>query len=217
VSVFEFMVTATGLVIVVTLFMSVRALRRIEVRLAEIAKPADDSAHDALHPVFSAREIRLARHRFEHHYTTQLRLEKQLYESEPWLTRQEQTELSPHLCKDMRDICEQLVEAESAWKEYAFMVFGNVSAANESESGRSIIERWNNLLKETRGVAARDFVAPNREKLQRVDKWFENWRARLSNQVCTIKPGEPPNIQPIDDDLFQDVWEEREEWRAPYR
>src|SRR5207249_1562230 len=151
------------------------------------------------------------------HYTTQLRLEKQLYESEPWLTRQEQTELSPHLCKDMRDICEQLVDAESAWKEYAFMVFGNVSAANESESGRSIIERWNNLLKETRGVAARDFVAPNREKLQRVDKWFENWRARLSHQVCTIKPGEPPNIQPIDDDLFQDVWEEREEWRAPYR
>src|SRR5438552_7177983 len=136
-----------GLMFVVLLFMNVKALSRIETQLAEIAKPSDDSAHDALHPVFSTRQVRLARQRFENHYTTQLRLEKQLYDSEAWLKREERTELSPNLCKDMRHICEKIVEAESSWKEYVFMVSGNVSVSNVTESGRSIIERWSNLLK----------------------------------------------------------------------
>ena len=216
-SVFEFMATVVTLVIVLTLFISVLALRRIERRLGETEKSPDGSVHDALHPVFSARHLRLARQRFEYHYKTQLRLEKQLHESEAWLSRQERAELSPGLCKDMRQVCEALVEAECSWKEYVFMISGNVSVANQSESGRSIVEGWNTLLKETRGVASKDFVAPNRVKLQRVDEWFENWRARLGNQTANIGSDGQPGIQLIGDELFQDVWEDREEWRAPYR
>ena len=138
-------------------------------------------------------------------------------ESEAWLSRQDGAELSLGLGKDMREVCEALVEAECSWKEYAFMISGNVLVASRGESGRRIVEGWNTLLKETRGIASIDFVAPNQAKLQRVNEVFENWRARLCGQTVNIRPDGQSGTQRIGDELFQDVWEDREEWRAPYQ
>lgn len=87
------------------------------------------------------------------------------------------------------------------------MVGGNVRVAHRGEQGRQIITEWETLLKSTRGVAARDFVAPNAVKLQRVETWLNNWVARLRQSPTDGK------TKLLDDELFRDVWEDREHWR----
>lgn len=216
-SIFELVIILFALAIVPPLFICVQVLRRIDWRLEEAAKYSDGSVHDALHPVFSARQLRLARQRFEDNYKARLQLEKQLRENETLLSHQKGTGLSPELGKYMRNVCEAVVETECSWKEYAFMVSGNVLVANRSESGRSIVEGWNKLLKKTRGIASIDYVAPNQVKLEQVNEVFENWRARLCDQAVMTHPDGQQDIQRIDDELFQDVWEDRKEWQAPYR
>lgn len=194
-------------VIVPLLVLSLSMLNRIDNRLQRFEAQPEHGEHDALSPVFSTVQVRLARSRFANAYRGQLRLEQALYESPQWRARSSGTAPSPELAQQMRQVCEALVEAECAWKEYAFMVDGNVRVAHRGEQGRQIITEWETLLKSTRGIAARDFVAPNAVKLKRVDTWLNNWMNRLS------EPTTEGRTKLLDDELFRDVWEDREQWR----
>lgn len=207
------------LLIILILFFVLRTLNRIAVKLSQHEKPADDAIHDTLHPVFSARQLRLARQCFEDRHKTLFQLEKQLYGSEAWLNHHKSSDLSLGLRQQLRQVCEALVEVECSWKEYAFMISGNVAVANRGESGRSVIEAFGTLLEETRGIAAENFVAPNHMKLQRVNAWLEDWVVRLGSSPVKVGPDEHINvgIKPIRNELFQEVWEDREEWRTPFR
>ena len=89
--------------------------------------------------------------------------------------------LSSALCSAIRKAFEELIEAECHWREYEFMIAGNVSVANQQDAGHTIVERWKALLKETRGSAAELDSAPNRRKWQRAQEFSDEWRARLED------------------------------------
>ncbi len=218
-------VVLSAMLVVLNLFLLRRQLTKIENRLGAIAtkETVDDSLHDTLHPVFSVQHLRKARQRFEESYREQLRLEKGLYESSEWAQKvrnKSPAVLSEQLQEHMRRVCEAVVEAECNWKEYAFMIDGNVSVADRGSSGEHVVEAFHKLLKETRGMASADVIAPNRVKLERVNAWFEDWTTRLvqprssSTAEARARIKEPT---PVADRLFKEAWEDRNEWEAQSR
>jgi hypothetical protein len=206
-------------VVVPLLVMSARTLNRIENRLRKLETERKDGEHDTLNPVFSALQVRLARQRFTDAYRGRLRLEQLLDESPAWLSRAQGSAPSEELSQQMRKVCEALVESECAWKEYVFMIDGNVRVAHRGEQGRQIVTEWEALLESTRGVPVRNFVAPNVGKLERVDAWLNNWIARLMEPARTVVSDvmSGGNTKLLEDELFREVWEDREEWRRPFQ
>src|SRR5436190_5858118 len=189
-----------GLLATGVLFLVANVLTRIEDRIGQLAgTDVPESVHDTLHPVFSVRQLRQTRMRFAHHYKEWARRERALYASQLWITRRERSEPSDDLRAKLREICEALVEAECAWREYAYMVAGNVAAALRGEPPQRVVAGFTALLRETRGSAGATSAVPNALKLQRVKLWQENWVARLRGDLG----------QGIAEFFFRDVWEER--------
>jgi hypothetical protein len=192
----------TALLIVPALLLSTRALNRIDKRLCTLEARLEGHEHNTLTPVFSSLQVRQARSRFTEAYTHRIQTEKTLYGAPAWLGRSERTEPSAELCSELRRVCEALVEAECAWQEYAFMIHGNLRVANQGEQGSKVVSEWEALLDLTRGIAVRDSACPNRSKLQRVETLLNNWIARLGLQGT--------DVEPVRDEFFRDVWEDRE-------
>jgi hypothetical protein len=207
---FTWLLLVVIVVVVPLLALSLRKLSSIDNRLQRLEVQPEHGEHDSLAPVFSTLQVRRARSRFAAAYRGQLELQETLYESSQWIAREgkkSKTAPSPELLKQMRQICEALVEAECAWKEYVFMVDGNVRAAHQGEPGRKIVSEWETLLKSSRGEASRDVPTPNFVKLHRVEEWLNNWVARMSQPTTGGK------TELLDDELFRDIWEDRAQWR----
>ena len=138
VRVVDFIGIVMTFVIVPTLLVGLKVVHGIERRLREFEIYSDDSVHDTLHPVFSARQLRFARQRFVTHYKTSRILQHGWQEGQEWLSiKKPAVEMPSDLEKNMREICEAIVEAECSWKEYEFMISGNLAVANRGASARS--------------------------------------------------------------------------------
>ncbi|MEO7622004.1 MAG: hypothetical protein ABIS30_02965 [Gallionella sp.] len=176
------------LLIAAALLAAVWQLRQINVQLRSIANQSGsrdaDSIHDATHPAFSVQQLRRARQRFEIEYRNQLRLEAELYESAEWHSRSERSALSSQVRERLRAVCEALVQCECAWKEYEWMVEGNISVAVGSESRTTVLQSFRDLLLHTRGTPVAMTVAPNSEKVRRVEEILANWAGRLAGTTA---------------------------------
>jgi hypothetical protein len=199
-------VVAFLLLILFTSRAIVAALSSIDARLQRLETPPAAAEHDALTPVFSAQHVQRSRVRFDEAFALRNQLEQKLYESPTWKARSDNAAPSPEVHEEMRRVCEAIVESECAWREYEFMVVGNLRVAHRGHQGDHVVREWEALLKSTRGLARRATVSPNREKLERVETWLAGWTARLSGaEVATSVT--PENV------LFLEVWEDKEQWR----
>ena len=179
------LLSVASLLVLAALLLVVWQLSRIETRLRHLARQLDQgdssSVHDTSHPVFSIRQLRRARQRFEDEHRNQLRLEAELYGSDDWPEHASMP--SPRLRERLRTVCEAIVQSECAWREYVFMVEGNLSVANGGESRARILEGLRTELKETRGTPVVMTVTPNAAKVRRVDELLANWAARLGGET----------------------------------
>lgn len=193
------LLTIALLVIIAALLVIARQLNRMGRRLSNIEQKVDrsdaSSVHDTVHAAFSVGQLRRARFRFETEHRRQLTLETQLYGSADWQGRKEQAgSLSPSLRDSLRTICEAVVQSECAWKEYVFMVEGNLSVANGRESRAGIVQQFRDVLGQTRGTPVVMTVAPNATKVKRVDAMLENWVARLDGVKVEALPVDLPDL-----------------------
>ena len=183
-----------ALLIVVGLIVIARRLTRMDGRLSGIESMlvASDasSVHNATHPAFSLAQLRRARVQFETEHRRQLNLESELYENADWQARKtEAGGVSPALREQLRTVCEAVVQSECAWKEYVFMVEGNLSVTSGRASRADVVRGFSDVLGQTRGTPVALTVAPNAAKVRRVDAILDNWVARLSGvsvEACHI-------------------------------
>ncbi len=163
-----------------------RSLKLMDRRLSGIERTvvAGDvsSVHDTTHPAFSLGQLLRARVKFETEHRRQLNLESELYESADWQGRKTKAgSISPALVERLRAVCEAVVQSECAWKEYLFMVEGNLSVATGRVPRADVVQGFSDILAQTRGIPVKMTVAPNDEKVKRVDAILDNWVSRLSN------------------------------------
>jgi thiamine biosynthesis lipoprotein ApbE len=100
----------------------------------------------------------------------------------------------------MRQVCEAIVQAQCSWKEYEFMIGGNVEVGNRGEAGRRVVEAFGTVLKETR-----DFTITVNGMDPRVQALFENWVAGCEQPEAGVQPL-------AQEQLFQEAWEDQAKW-----
>jgi hypothetical protein len=191
--------------VLLTLRSIYRALCSIDVQLRSPAAPAVSTEHDTLSPVFNPHQVQQARIRSCEAYVDRQRLEHELLKSPMMTGRAGNAAPSPELLEQMRKVCEALVESECAWKEYAFMIEGNIRVALRGERGAQVVQEFKSLCESTRGSANPYHVGPNRDKLARVEAWIAQWSA-------TLAKAEPTTRLSHRDVLFREVWEDGAQW-----
>jgi hypothetical protein len=191
---FDFLI----LLVAAGLFAVVWQLRKLNSQMRAIANQIGnrdaDSVHDVTHPVFSVQQLRRTRQRFEIEYRTRLQLETELYDTSDWRSRSKSADVSLQLLERLRAICEASVQCECAWKEYVWMVEGNLSVAADRESRTAILQGFRDLLARTRGTPVVMTFAPNSEKVRRVEEILTNWTARLTGATTEAVTIEMPDM-----------------------
>ena len=182
----DIFLTITLLAVLAGVVVITRSLKRMDRRLSCIERTvvAGDasSVHDTTHPAFSRAQLLRARVKFETEHRRQLNLESELYESADWQGQKTNAgAISPALVGRLRAVCEAVVQSECAWKEYLFMVEGNLSVATGRVPRADVVQGFSNTLAQTRGIPVKMTVAPTAEKVKRVDARLDNWVSRLSN------------------------------------
>lgn len=212
---FPWAVVVLGLLIIAGLCLIAWWLTQTYDRLGQLVQQIDNAAagavHDALHPAFSLRQLRCARERFMETHKNRLRSEAELYRSAEWLSRRKGSP-HPHVALGLRErakeVFQALVESESAWKEYLFMIEGNVSVASRGESRPRVLEAFAQLLQETRGTAVEPALNSNPFKVERVKALLENWVARISGAEVGSAI---PDIPDIGEQMFGDVFDAQQD------
>lgn len=178
--------TLALLAVLISLVVIAHSLKLMDRRLSNIERTVvvDDvsSVHDTNHPVFSVRQLLQACVKFEAEHRRQLNLESELFKSADWQERKTKAgSISPAFVQRLRVICEAVVQSECAWKEYLFMVEGNLSVATGRAHRADVVKGFSEILAQTRGTPVKMTVSPNAEKVKRVDAILDNWVSRLSN------------------------------------
>jgi len=155
-----------------------RQLSKLNERLAEVQKTVLDQAvaaasvHDVTHPVFSLLQLQHVRQSFESAFKEKDHLEQELHRSEEWAGMKQPAGPSPKLQERMKAVCDAVAKAESAWREYLWMVEANVVVANGSESRSDALRRFGELTKS--GPVASD----------RARDLVTSWAARLRGEAA---------------------------------
>lgn len=158
--------TLIALAIGIGVALILRQLSKINDRLAEVQKTVLDqtvaaaSVHDVTHPVFSLLQLQHVRQGFEGAFKEKDLLEQQLHRSEEWVGMKQTTGPSPKLQERMKAVCDAVAKAESAWREYLWMVEANVAVANGGESRADALRRFGELTKSAPAASdrARDLM-----------------------------------------------------------
>lgn len=158
--------TLIALAIGIGVALILRQLSKINDRLAEVQKTVLDqtvaaaSVHDVTHPVFSLLQLQHVRQGFEGAFKEKDLLEQQLHRSEEWVGMKQTAGPSPKLQERMKAVCDAVAKAESAWREYLWMVEANVAVANGGESRSDALRRFGELAKSAPAASdrARDLM-----------------------------------------------------------
>jgi hypothetical protein len=159
----------------------VRRLSAIERKLKTLTFYSEPSVHDTIHPVFSRKEIRFARLRFEATYRKYLLLNEALKNSDAWRKRTSYADLPKGLRTKAHEVFDFLVRAEDAWERYEAMVIGNSAVAHRGESAENVLQTFSSLP--YRGLTS-----------SRADARLTKWLARLDalpNAPRNEETGEP--------------------------
>jgi len=130
-----------------------RQLSKLNERMAEVQKTVLDqnvataSVHDVTHPVFSLLQLQHVRQGFESAFKEKDQLEQGLHRSEEWMGMKQPAGPSTKLQERMKAVCDAVAKAESAWREYLWMVEANVAVANGGESRSDALRRFGELTK----------------------------------------------------------------------
>ncbi len=145
--------TLIGLAIGLGVALILRQLSKLNERLAQVQKTVVDqsvasaSVHDVTHPVFSLLQLQHVRQGFEGAFKEKDRLEQELHRCEEWVGMKQAQGPSPNLQERMKAVCDAVAKAESAWREYLWMVEANVAVANGGESRADALRRFGELTK----------------------------------------------------------------------
>ena len=149
------------LAIAVGIALVLRELGKTNHRLAEVQKAFSEqsdvaaSVHDVGHPVFSLQQLHHVRLGFESAFREQDRLEHELHRTEEWMRMKMPAGPSAEMQERMKAVCEAVAKAESAWREYVWMVEANVAVANGQESRADALRRFGELTKTASGASHR--------------------------------------------------------------
>lgn len=164
------------LAIIVGLALILRELVRVNERLAAVQKVFLEQAaiiasvHDVVHPVFSLQQLHRVRQGFESAFSEKARLERELHQSEDWVAMKQPAGPSPKLQERMKSVCEAVAKAESAWREYMWMVEANVAVANGQEPRGDALRRFGELTKNAPAASHRAWDL------------MKSWTARLRGE-----------------------------------
>jgi hypothetical protein len=140
-----------------------------------------DSIHDTVHPAFSREQVRRARRRFEIQYRNFLQVETELFQRDDWKAKRKgEGSLPTELVEKLRSVCEEVVQSECAWKEYVWMIEGNLMVAKDRDSREAVLERFRGLLQETRGSPGAAGTLANPVKVRRVEERLSSWQERMT-------------------------------------
>jgi hypothetical protein len=173
-----------------------RQLSKINERLGQVQRTVLDqtaaaaSVHDVTHPVFSLLQLQHVRQGFESAFKEKDRLEQELHRSEDWVGMKQPVVPSPKLQERMKAVCDAVAKAESAWREYVWMVEANVAVANGGESRADALHRFGELTKSAPAASdrARDLMTSWNARLRGESQ--EEVQIQLpDNKVDLLRPG----------------------------
>jgi hypothetical protein len=145
--------TLIVLAIAIGVALILRQLSKLNERMAEVQKTvlnqnvASASVHDVTHPVFSLLQLQHVRQGFEGAFKEKDQLEQELHRTEEWVGMKQPAGPSTKLQERMKTVCDAVAKAESAWREYLWMVEANVAVATGSESRADALRRFGELTK----------------------------------------------------------------------
>jgi len=145
--------TLIALAIGIGVALILRQLSKISEQLAQVQKTVLDqtvaaaSVHDVTHPVFSLLQLQHVRQGFESAFKEKDLLEQELHRSEEWVGMKQPAGPSPKLQERMKAVCDAVAKAESAWREYLWMIEANIAVANGGESRADALHRFGELAK----------------------------------------------------------------------
>ena len=164
------------LAVAVGVALILRELTKVNRRLEAVQKVISDQAtvtafvHDVAHPVFSLQQLHRVREGFESAFQEKARRESELHQSEEWVGMKMPVAPSPKIMERMKALCEAVAKAESAWREYQWMVEANVAVANGQESRADALRRFGERTKDAPGAS------------DRARKLMSSWIARMTGE-----------------------------------